>query len=621
MNPIRLAAVERLKPPESGPPWRWIEKNVGIQNSPYGDTINFGRTPWLKKPSEKFADNRIRNITLQCCVQGSKTLFMLSHGIYAMHESPAPLGYYVQTNEFVTKTAEARWLPMVKLSPLIDKLQPGNRFSLGKAEIYFDVGFSYIMAANKSNTQTISLRYVFLDDTFLWTPGMVQAAKERATRWWNKKIVEGSAGGELGSETAQSWNGSCQDEWRLMCPGCRRLQIPDIEKHLRWPTNEITKPKGIWNFEAVKRATRFRCEHCGTELPNTPETVRLMNDGADYLTMNPNAPSDNYGARWNVMCLDPSEFSWGDLAVEFIKAAQAWKAGYAQPMKDLKTKRLGLTYDPRSVNPFAQLPVIEIVSEPADAKSPYPKKWWPLQDYILSAYDVQADHFWGVVQGWSKAGDECTYWAGKLYNWSDLDEKDREYGIPPEDSGVDWSHRPQEVVREIARRGIWVPGSAGKEVFKCRTAYRGSDQFQFIWEKNKGIPGLKVERVPLPFAWPPQKGNPTMGLKSDSPLLKELKGRRVPIITWSNPSIKDMVLARRDRKVEAKVETLKGDWNAEYFRQMFGLYKEHVQPKYGHAQWKHKSLADDHIPDCVCMIKVRAIRRGLISDVMTVGEG
>lgn len=615
MNPIEASARAALKPKDRRPPWQWIEENVGIRNSPFGNRPNFSRTPWLKKPSEKFADNRIRAVSMQCCVQGSKTFFMGTHGIWALSQDPGPLGYYVQTDNFVTKFAQGRWLPMVKESPLKDMLQDGNRFAIGKAEIYFKNTFALVMSANESNTQSVSLRYVFCDDGFIWSPGMMKAAHERATRWWNRKIINGSAAQEKNSEgefgdSDKNFESGTKDEWRLMCPGCRKLQIPDIEKHLKWPTNELTKPQGRWNFEAVKKAVRLRCEHCGTELPNTPETLRLMNEGGDYLTTNPNAPADNFSCRWNSLCLDPSEFSWGDLAVEWIHAARAWKAGVTLPMKDLKTKRLGVTFDPRSVNPFASLPVVEIVSSKAPDKSPYPKLFWPLQDFILMGVDVQIDHFWFLIMAWSKAGDECALEAGKLFNWSDIEEKQKEYGVLHEDVGVDVSHRWQEVVRECARRGRIV-GNA----WRSWTAYRGSDLFQFTYEKRDAN-GKVVSRTPLPYAWPPQIGNPVQGLRSDNPLRKELQGRRVPIITWSNPSIKDIVFARRDGKVEATVETLKGEWNAEYARQMHSQKKIAFQPKYGPSKWRYENFTDDHILDCRCECTVRAIRRGLIADVM-----
>src|SRR5438552_3955403 len=108
MNPIFQAARAALKPKDSRPPWQWIQEHVGIRNSPLGNRPNFERTPWLKEPSVEFADNRRSSIVLYCCVQGSKSFFLQTHALWSLAQDPGPIGYYVQTNEFVGKIANAR---------------------------------------------------------------------------------------------------------------------------------------------------------------------------------------------------------------------------------------------------------------------------------------------------------------------------------------------------------------------------------------------------------------------------------------------------------------------------------------------------------------------------------
>jgi hypothetical protein len=617
-NPIQEAARAALTPRDVRPPWQWIEENVRIRNSPFGPRPLFDLTPWLKEPSECFADNRRHMITLQCCVQGSKSFFTHTHGIWALCQAPGPIGYYVQTNEFVKRTAEGRWLPMIEDCPDLQKLLRPGRWSTGRAEIFFQHTFAFIMAANTSNVQTISLRYVFPDDCFLYAQGLLLEAHKRATQWWNRRIVNTSTPGELGGDFDNCFEAGDKREWQLACTECGRRQTPDFEKHIKWPTNDVTKPDGQWNFDAVKRLTRFVCEFCGAGVPHIEQVARKTNRGGGYIRTNTAAPFDQVSFRWNALCLSPSAVSWGDLAVEWILACRAWKAGYQEPMKEFKTKRLALTWNPRLINPFANLPVIEI-----DTTSLPAKKFWPLQDFIFLSVDVQIDHFWALVMAWSRQGDECALMFKQLYNWSDVAALQAEYCVMDEDVLVDYSHRPGEVIAQCAAHGHLVKDPRGKQAWHSWKAFRGSDEFQFIYEN------AKRQRIALPYAWPPKVGDPTASLAADDPRRREMLvevdlgqdrkqwlKKQCPIITWSNPSIKDIVLARFHGRVKnVKIETLKGEWNAEYFRQVGSQKKVQVAPKYGSARWKYIRMTDDHALDCRCQATVRAIQRGLIVDV------
>lgn len=228
--------------------------------------------------------------------------------------------------------------------------------------------------------------------------------------------------------------------------------------------------------------------------------------------------------------------------------------------------------------------------------------------------DVQLDHFWILIQAWSARGDECTLLAKQVFNWSDLRQLQLEYYVADEDVMVDWSHRPHEVISYCSRHGHFIKVGA-QQCWVSWKALRGSDEFQFIYRNPK-----TGRRVPLPYAWPPASGDPCVGLRSDDPRRKEFRGKQCQVITWSNPSIKDIVLARRDGRVDVKVETLRGEWNKEYFRQQHSQKKVQVAGKYGMARWKYERFTDDHLLDCRCMIAVRATQRGLIIDLAPVQD-
>jgi len=610
MNPIEAAARAALKPKDRRPPWQWIEENVKIRNSPFGSRPNFSKTPWLKEPSELFPDNRRHMFTLQCCVQGAKSFFMSSHGIWALCEDAGPMGIYVQTEKHVKKFAETRFSPMVEECVALQKFirrGRGDRHATRTAEFNFTHTFAYIMSANPSNAQSLSLRYVFNDECFIWDKGLLWETHKRATQWWNRRIVNASTPGDVDTDLDKCFEAGDKRERRMMCPNCAQLQVPDFGKHIKWPTNEITKPNGRWNFDAVKRETRFVCEHCGAKIPHTEENSRLMNERGDYLVTNESAPFDQVSFRWNALVLSPSVLTWGDLAAEWIVASKAWKAGYQEPMREFNTKREAKSFNPKKINPFENLPVIELQSPEADAGGR--QKFWELQDFIFMGVDVQMHSFFVLVMAFGAGGDECAIFGAEVYNWSDVEEIQKRYGVADEDVMVDWSHRPTEVVQECARRGHWTTINRKKH-WICWKALVGTDDYHFIYQAPNGM------KVPLPYSWPPKSGDPSLSFRPDDPRKKDWLGKECQIIRWSNPSIKDIVIARRDGRVKAvRVETAKGDWNKEYFRQMHSQKKVQVAKQYGRSAWKYENFTDDHYLDARCMCTVRAVQKGLIMDV------
>jgi hypothetical protein len=154
--------------------------------------------------------------------------------------------------------------------------------------------------------------------------------------------------------------------------------------------------------------------------------------------------------------------------------------------------------------------------------------------------------------------------------------------------------------------------NSGKRVWRCWRALKGDDQDWFSWTKQK-LDGSK-EKLQLPYSWPPQIGNPCVTMRPDDPRRKLLQGKTCEVIAWSNPTIKDVVLNRRDGRAKGiKSLVANGPWNDLFNLEMHSQKKVQADGKYGGGKWKWVKFRADHTLDCVCMNVVRAYQIGLLS--------
>ena len=86
-----------------------------------------------------------------------------------------------------------------------------------------------------------------------------------------------------------------------------------------------------------------------------------------------------------------------------------------------------------------------------------------------------------------------------------------------------------------------------------------------------------------------------------------LRDKFVALITWSNPALKDIVIARlKGRAHGVKILTSRGDWNDELARQLNSQRKKFAG-KSGVGKWRFEKFTDDHLLDAKCMCTVRSM--------------
>ena len=612
------------------PIWQWITEEGELPSS-YAVTGRFdvSTCPMVKGPMAAWQRPHVRNVVVMSGVQCLKTLTGELLLLWSIVNNPGPIQWLFCTNDEAKEHAQERFLDLLNSFPAVARYYSENRHEKTTCFIKFLHCYMRLEGVEtKKNLQRKSIKIQMRSEVWqsrYWVPGKLKEADSRLTQFaHNSKTYTESQPGDaayLGTDDMDmEYCKGNQNVWGWRCYDCRKIQPhtfsvlrPDgTRAGIRWDTTETTRrPNGEWRWGELAQTIRTECLFCGHRHYDEPLTRRRMLDDSEYITNNPDCDPQTESFSWNQWAMP--NLPWFESKIggvkNFLIAHEQAKRGFDVPLKEFMQKVCGEPYDPERHGAFARLATVEIQSK-ADDKT----GWIEFQGITFKHHfldvDVQADHFWALVESWSDTGDSLTRWAGQLFTWDEIEEVQRKFNVQFEDVGVDVSHRSIEVVRECARRGHWVATKRGKFWLSWK-AFRGSDQENFAFIPQRGP--QKGQRIMLPYAWPPAKGDPCQGLPSKDPRRLEYRGKYCTIVTWSNPSIKDVVIKRRDGRAE-KAQSLvdKGEWNETFSHQMFSQKKVPIQGRYGGTKWKWQKFRDDHLFDCRCMSVLRAFMRHLM---------
>jgi hypothetical protein len=616
---------EAMTPADTRDIWQWAEQE-GELPAVYAVSgkLDIETCPMIKEPLRALRSPIVRNVVVMSGVQCLKTLLGELWLLWMICNDPGPSQWLQPDDEEAKEHASERFLPLIEKFPAVHKFYTANRHDKKTAFIRFAHMFLRLEGANNpGNVQRKSIKNQMRSEIWQadkWKIGRLKEADSRLTQFVHnsKTYTESQPGWDSAYNVddmhAEFLKGD-QNALNFRCQSCNRLQpfLWDFKRKdgtraaMRWDDSERTRREsGEWRWGELKQTIRYECIHCGHRHVDDPLTRRRMTASLEFVAANPDCDPATRSFTWNQLAM-PS-LSWFETRVggvkNFLIAYQQAQTGADKPLMDFWMKVVAEPYNPAKHSAIGDAETIEIIQD-EDAAKPIIANGIEFK-YRLMGVDVQADHFWVLIEAWSKRGDSLSLHFEKVFTWDEVTHLQKRFGVADQNVGVDVSHRTHEVKVECTRHGHmqqmgWV----------CWKALRGSDQVWFIWTPKQGKD--KGKKIQLPYQWPPDVGDPCAGLPNHHPRRKEFGNRKCQVITWSNPTIKDMVIARRDGKSKG-VQNLvaRGDWNDEFNRQMHSQRKVPVAGKYGSDKWKWEKFRDDHGLDCKCMITVRAFQVGLL---------
>ncbi len=427
-----------------------------------------------------------------------------------------------------------------------------------------------------SKLQSKPVRWLLLDEVRNYPPGALEMVRKRTTAFWNSRTVIISTPDKKDDAMDMAYKSGDQREWFFDCPQCKQQQALRLEQ-FKWETNEVTKPGGKYNYDALADTIYLQCVSCDHRIKDTPSERRWICDNGRFVPQNGNAPRSKVSFHWNAFL--PPWIRWRRLIEEFINGTEVMKRGDVEPLKSFINERLGESWDEEK-NQIGERIILKTSEYKFIEVDP------KLSDHRFFTIDVQQKELWGIIRDWKIDGSSRLVWAGEMPTWGDAIELVRKYEVKHfnvfPDSGYD-----APTVYAKCLENNWV-------------TLKGSDRERFFHSFKGKKPKAKIfsEKVRI-----------------DTGIGKVAQGDQrgfVNLFHWSNPSAKD-ILQRLINGKGAPWEVPKDIFD-EYRRQITAEIKKEVKdPRTGRLKYIWVKLRrDNHLFDCEAMQIVAAAMERII---------
>lgn len=583
MNPLIKGFRSACFPFDRRPPWQWCEDHVVIDNtSPMPGKWRSDSSPWVKELMEVFGNNEVKNISVMCSAQSSKTQTLLNCACWVIAEDPAPAMWVMAAKD------EAKVFVRDRVKPTFENCEPVAARMLTDETLDFTfttMPFYFTGAGSPSKLQSKPIRWLFLDEVRNYPPGALDTVMKRTRAFWNCRRVLISTPDLKDDAVDRAFKAGDQRIYHFRCPECEYLQQLKFEQlkaehpvtHLACKFHEVPEAKdekGKWDLDKLAPWLRYECVSCGCLMPDIPAIRKTIARNGRFVSKNPTAPKHTVSLNWNALL--PPWVTWRSIVEEFINARMAARAGDLSPLKTFVNETLGEPWDD-------QLGEIDDYDFLEQRKGDYEfGDPWPDEVVRYMSADKQekdGEHYWYVIRAFAAGGRSRLVSYGRCNTKAELVEIQKQHGVLSGNCMKDSGFKAREVYRFCLATG-W-------------KAFKGDDAEYFLHVDKKT---KRAYRRVYRLTW----ADPHFGTN--------LQGKVKPIrlFQWSNPAVKDILTEQ--------MMGLVGDWTlpkkvgADYLKQVTAEKREEKVDTKGRVSyfWK-QTRRDNHLRDCELMILAAAI--------------
>ena len=570
MNPLYEGFKAACRTPDRRPVWQWCEEHVVVDaTSPMPGRWRSDNSPWVREIMECFQDNRVSDITVLCAAQSAKTQTLMNCACWAIAEDPGPALWVTAARDEAGQFIADRFYPtLTSCAPVNDLL-----ISFHPLEFHFPgMPFYFVGAGSKSKLQSKPQRWLFCDEVRNYPPGALEMVLKRTRAYWNARRVMLSTPDRTGDAVDRSYRAGDQRVWHMQCPRCHALHPLDF-KLIKWDSNDITKPDGRWDMDALALTIRLECPSCGHAIRDTPTERRIIAKAGQFVALNPRAPKHKVSFHWNALL--PPWVQWRSVVEEFLNARISAKSGDLVALKTFVNETLGESWDD-------ELGVIDDFGFLEQRREDYEfAGTWSEEIVRFIAADRQekgGEHYFWLVRAFGLGGRSRLVSHGRCNSLLELDEVRRQYGVSAVNSVIDSGWKANEIYRFCAATG-W-------------KAMKGDDAEYFL---AKSETDSKTVRQLWQLTWARPEG-----------VRAARSMRKVRLFRWSNPWVKDLLAEYMQGLTGGW--TIPGKVESEYVRQITAEQRDEYTDGLGRTRFRWvQKRKDNHYFDCELMITAAAV--------------
>ncbi len=394
----------------------WCDKHrVVISGNAEPGPWRTSRTPYLREPMRCADDPTYRRVTYMMASQLGKTEAGLN-GLYKhMVENPNHWLAIWPNDKLARKVVKDRIRKTIEAMPVFDGLFMRKRTQSSTTALTMMNGSTVTAVGSGSSTNVRSnpIPFILIDEVDLCieeNDQIMEEASQRTGTFQRSLIIAMGTPGLQNMGLHGEYLKSDQRRFEVPCPHCWKHQEL-IWKNVRWEGGATADP------DEVERTAVYVCEHCGGVIENhhkeqmlahglwvrEGQFVRRREDGAVEL-VGEVRPSTHAGFRLSALYSPFKTFGW--VARDFVEAK-----GF--PPRVWFNGKLGQPWAPKGesleVSQLEKLKVPHVGGGHKMGTVPAPVL------ALTMAVDVQADHLWAVVEGWTEGGtDSHLVWAEKI---------------------------------------------------------------------------------------------------------------------------------------------------------------------------------------------------------------
>jgi phage terminase large subunit GpA-like protein len=588
--------------PYTGSLIEWARENVILPDAyAIPGSLDLSTSPYLIEPSKALLDGKYRMVNLIASTQTGKT--MLGNEVFIpwiIAENPGSVMKLHQNDDVAETFIETRLSPLLhNCKPLVPYLA-FKRYSVKKRGIVLPHMAVKVSGAHENISHGFSIRYLLMDETHLYSVGLVEKFIARTTAFaGRRKIVITSQPNQHGSELEKYYNLGWIYEWQWVCPSCKKVQPWYWSKQrndltyagINWETI-LMKDNETTDIAKSAATAWLECFHCKHKIEDNITNRRMLNESGEYVCIKNDGDPEVVSFTWpgfvNI------NLSFASFVVQYINAKRIQRnTGLNEDLVTFVTQCLGKFYKAEPMSDVSKILLGEYETNPDKIDDTAVRfmgvdcqRKGLVKYYIIREYDRNGNESrrldYGICRTFEEVETLANKWKVKIPCVA-IDEGDGEQCAAIRQECV---KRNQVIKRPDGLLDIitWCP-------------MKGSDKLSF----------LHPDKTTRYYA-SPGKGDCMF------PQDHKLRGIPAPFVLWSNYSIKTILANLRDQKVPG-VRWLVNKKDPEYEKQIYseGLQSV-IDKKTGMVVTRWMQVGtDNHWWDAECMCLVQAIRAGVFS--------